>query len=270
MPKTDNSITIAAWAGAFRNRDGAVRDTAVYAPGGYFASTGLATMSILAGSGFSTSLMAPFTTMGVPDNFISLGSGGMTAMGALLTTRIGRSLNPRRSQSRRHRHPYHRRSGRHSAASGIGVGADRRLVSRSPSRSLERLKTAAVRARRARWLSGRSAFRCARAWRHTPQGTAQCGLIPDQQGVTLGEAPSRRKVTAYSDTNFGEQGLVYKAIGFLPRASSPGAIRYGVRVRGRLLSDRSLRRLYGTRARAREAGVEVVRLPARMAWEMSL
>jgi hypothetical protein len=52
MPKTDNSITIAAWAGAFRNRDGAVRETAVYAPGGYFASTGLATMSILAGSGF--------------------------------------------------------------------------------------------------------------------------------------------------------------------------------------------------------------------------
>jgi hypothetical protein len=76
-------------------------------------------------------------------------------------------------------------------------------------------------------------------------------------------------VKAYSDARFGETGLVYKAAGFKPCPPSKHGdkCRYALVVGERLLSDRAIYRRYSSHAAARAVGAQLIRVPARQAWE---
>ena len=76
-------------------------------------------------------------------------------------------------------------------------------------------------------------------------------------------------VKAYSDPRFGEAGLVYRAVGFkaCPPSKHGNKFRYGLASRGKVLSDRQLYRRFGSMPAARAAGAEIIRLPARTAWQ---
>ncbi len=79
-------------------------------------------------------------------------------------------------------------------------------------------------------------------------------------------------IRAYSDPRFGEEGLVYRAAGFVRCAPSRHGWgwRYALVTAGRVLSDRAIYRRFGSHAAARAAGAAIVRLPARIAWEAAL
>ena len=78
-----------------------------------------------------------------------------------------------------------------------------------------------------------------------------------------------RSVKAFSDPRFGEAGLIYRAAGFRPAGPSAHGKpwRYGLLDGGRVLSDRAIYRRHGSHAAARAAGAELIKVPARRAWE---
>jgi hypothetical protein len=78
-----------------------------------------------------------------------------------------------------------------------------------------------------------------------------------------------RTVKAFSDPRFGEEARVYKAVGFKPCPPSRhgDARRYALVEHGRVLSDRAIYRRHGSHAAARAAGAQLIRVPARIAWQ---
>jgi hypothetical protein len=79
--------------------------------------------------------------------------------------------------------------------------------------------------------------------------------------------PSRYKiVTAFSDATLGERGAIYRAAGFFAAGvMSAGGRRVLVRYRGKLLSERSARRRFGTSSARQLArlGFQVETVPRR-------
>jgi hypothetical protein len=77
-----------------------------------------------------------------------------------------------------------------------------------------------------------------------------------------------RQVKAFSDPKFGEEGKVYRAVGFTrcPPSKHGNAFRYALVDGARVLGDREIYRRHGSHAAARAAGAEITRLPARVAW----
>jgi hypothetical protein len=76
-------------------------------------------------------------------------------------------------------------------------------------------------------------------------------------------------VKAFSDPRFGEEGRVYRAAGFTPAPPSRhrDRWRYALVVGGQVFSDRAIYRRFGSHSAARAAGAELIRVPARVAWE---
>jgi hypothetical protein len=82
-----------------------------------------------------------------------------------------------------------------------------------------------------------------------------------------------RVIKAFSDPRFGERGLVYKAVGFkaCPPSKHGTPWRYAlVEADGRIFSDRAIFRKYGSHARARAVGAQIVKLPPRQAWQWGI
>jgi hypothetical protein len=81
-----------------------------------------------------------------------------------------------------------------------------------------------------------------------------------------------RVVRAYSDPSFFEAGVVYRAAGFTrcPPSKHGDPCRYALVVGSRVLSDRAIYRKFGSHAAARAAGAMLIRLPARVAWQIDL
>jgi hypothetical protein len=118
---------------------------------------------------------------------------------------------------------------------------------------------------------------------------SRCGALILERGVTLLHAPPNaathligralralrklgwQRFKAYSDPAAGETGAIYRAAGFRPCAPSKHGTwpwRYAMIIDGKKLSDRSIRRLFGTYAAARSVGAEIVKVPVRVAWEL--
>jgi hypothetical protein len=116
---------------------------------------------------------------------------------------------------------------------------------------------------------------------------SRCGALVLERGCTLPHAPPNaasfligralralrqvgwKRFKAYSDPAAGETGAVYRAAGFRRCAPSKHGTwpwRYALQVGNRLLSDRAIRRRFGTYAAARGAGGTIVKVPARLAW----
>jgi hypothetical protein len=79
-----------------------------------------------------------------------------------------------------------------------------------------------------------------------------------------------RRFKAYSDPAAGETGAVYRAAGFrrcAPTKHGSWPWRYALLIGGKTLSDRDIRRRFGTFAGARAAGGTIIKVPARIAWE---
>jgi hypothetical protein len=78
--------------------------------------------------------------------------------------------------------------------------------------------------------------------------------------------PHYKIVTAFSDATLGERGVIYKAAGFLSAGvMSAGGRRVLVRFRGKMLSERSARRRFGTSSARQLAklGLKVETVPRR-------
>jgi hypothetical protein len=75
-------------------------------------------------------------------------------------------------------------------------------------------------------------------------------------------------VTAFSDSTLGERGVIYQAAGLLPVGASRGGRRVLVRYQGKLISERSARRRFGTSSARKLAqlGLRVETVPRRQRW----
>jgi hypothetical protein len=76
-----------------------------------------------------------------------------------------------------------------------------------------------------------------------------------------------RTVKSFSDPRFGEQGLLYRACGFVPyKTKHLNRFRWGLVDGTRVLSDRVIYRKFGSLGAARAAGATLVQLPLRQGW----
>ena len=77
--------------------------------------------------------------------------------------------------------------------------------------------------------------------------------------------PQVRTVVAFSDATVGETGTIYRAAGFACIGASRGGRRVLVHHKGKVLSERSARRLFGTSSAPRLAalGLKVETVPRR-------
>jgi hypothetical protein len=111
------------------------------------------------------------------------------------------------------------------------------------------------------------------------------GTLALLRGVTLPWAPrncgsklirgamamlpsSYSKVVAFADATLGERGIIYRAAGFEPLGASRGSRRILVHHQGRVLSERTARRRFGTISAPRLAalGLKVETVPRRSRW----
>jgi hypothetical protein len=115
----------------------------------------------------------------------------------------------------------------------------------------------------------------------------RCGALVLERGCVLPHAPPNaasyligrairalrqmgwQRFKAYSDPAAGETGAIYCAAGFRrcpPTKHGAWPWRYALQIGGRMLSDRDIRRRYGTFEQARAAGGVIIRVPAWVAW----
>jgi hypothetical protein len=80
--------------------------------------------------------------------------------------------------------------------------------------------------------------------------------------------PQFTRVVAFSDPTHGERGVIYRAAGFTEIGPSLGGRRVFVHHQGKVLSDRSARRVFGTSSAPRLAamGLRVETTPRRTRW----
>jgi hypothetical protein len=100
-----------------------------------------------------------------------------------------------------------------------------------------------------------------------PWAPANCGSKLIRGAMKLLPAPYTC-VTAFSDSTLGERGAIYRATGFQPIGASRGGRRVRVHYQGRVLSERSARRLFGTSSAPKLAalGLKVETVPRRLRW----
>jgi hypothetical protein len=83
---------------------------------------------------------------------------------------------------------------------------------------------------------------------------------------------SYEKLVAYADSTVGETGTIYKAAGLQPLGPSRGSRRILVHHQGRVLSERTARRRFGTVSAPKLArlGLRVETVPRRSRWVAKL
>jgi hypothetical protein len=78
--------------------------------------------------------------------------------------------------------------------------------------------------------------------------------------------PEYKVVTAFSDRSLGERGVIYRAAGFICAGASRGGRRVLIHYQGKVLSERSARRKFGTSSATQLAalGLKVETVPRRL------
>jgi hypothetical protein len=100
-----------------------------------------------------------------------------------------------------------------------------------------------------------------------PWAPRNCGSKLIRRAIDL--LPSNyAKVIAFADATLGERGIIYRAAGFEPLGASRGSRRIRVHHQGRVLSERTTRRRFGTISAPRLAalGLKVETVPRRSRW----
>jgi hypothetical protein len=100
-----------------------------------------------------------------------------------------------------------------------------------------------------------------------PWAPRNCGSKLIRRAMDL--LPARyASVTAFSDSTLGEYGTIYRAAGFASVGASCGGRRVLVHHEGRLLSERTARRRFGTASAPKLAvlGLKVETVPRRSRW----
>jgi hypothetical protein len=121
---------------------------------------------------------------------------------------------------------------------------------------------------------------------HGAHDASKCGALILERGCCVPHAPPNaasfligralralrklgyQRFKAYADPAAGETGAIYAATGFRPVASTRWPWRYALQVGAKVLSDRGIYRYFEGHAAARAAGAEIVKVPARSAWEL--